>query len=55
MEEMTIISNNPNIAVIIFAVLIALYLVFVGIRILIDLKRKKRLQSILKEIKTKNR
>jgi len=55
MEEMTIVSNNPNIVVILFAVLLIAYLIFVGIRILIDVKRKKRLQNILKEIKSKRK
>lgn len=53
MEEMTIVSNNPNIIAIVFIVLIVIYLIFTVIRIFIDLKRKKQLETIAKEIKEK--
>ena len=55
MEEMTIVSNNPNIIVIVFVALIVAYLIFTIIRIFIDLKRKKQLEAIAKEIKEKNK
>ena len=54
MNTITIVDNNPNSIFIVILVLAALYLIFGLIRIFAKLRRKKKLEKMLKEIKRVN-
>lgn len=51
MNTITIVDNNPNSIFIVILALAACYLIFGLVRIFAKLRRKKKLEKMLKEIK----